>query len=269
MNPEDQKLQARELYFQTDLNQSQIAAEVGVSQKTVSLWVSAGRWATLKEMSRNTPAMMVDNMYAELVELNNAIQTREPGKRFATREEADIRRKLLLGIRCIQQQQSAGSHMEVLLNFIEFLKRSAPALTKEITLLADSYLCGEKSLGREPRFQSYDLPAHEQAPETATEELAQNQVGTIPEEQAAPPVPPAPPVSPAPVPPPTPQPPRSPLLYPITPYTVVWPPVKAQEKPKTKNKIPPHLKGADRQAWTSYVYYRQQFLGPDKPPTKV
>lgn len=267
MNLEDQKLQARELYFQSDLNQSQIAEEVGVSQKTVSLWVSNGRWATLKEMSRNTPAMMIDNMYAELVELNSAIQSRQSGKRFATREEADIRRKLLLGIRSIQQQQSAGSHMEVLLNFIEFLKRSAPGLAKEITLLADSYLCGEKSLGREPRFQPYDLPAHELTSEVAAEE-PQDQASDMPVPQAASPAPQQPPVPPAPV-PRAPQPLRSPLLHPITPYTVVWPPVKTQEKSKANNKNSPHSKSADRKAWNSYVYSRQQFLGPDKPPSKV
>src|SRR3569623_1365815 len=112
MNLNDQQQQARELFIQTDLNQSQIAAEVGVSQKTISLWISSGRWSTLKDMSRTTPAMMIDSMYAELIELNECIHSREPGKRFATREEADIRRKLLLAIRSIQQQQSAGSHME-------------------------------------------------------------------------------------------------------------------------------------------------------------
>ena len=93
------------------------------------------------------PAMMIDSMYAELIELNESIHSREPGKRFATREEADIRRKLLLGIRSIQQQQGAGSHMEVLLNFIEYIKGVAPGLTRGVTLLADSYLTGEKRLG--------------------------------------------------------------------------------------------------------------------------
>jgi len=260
MSTEEQQQQARDLYFRANLNQSEIAAEVGVSQKTISLWISNGRWHTLKEMSKATPAMMIDGMYAELVELNESIHAREPGKRFATREEADIRRKLLLGIRTIQQQQSAASHMEVLLNFIEFLKCAAPSLTKEVTLIADDYLCGEKRLGQKPRFQPYDLPPQPTSEEPQPQEPEQPQATepTSPQSshqpQAHPPAPPA-------FIPPQPQ--QSPLLHPVTPQTTSWPPVKKKEKPKLKRKVPSHLKGEDRRAWINFMDLRDKLLGPD------
>jgi|GEM_PF-1594092 len=273
MNLNDQQNQARELFFQTDLNQSQIAAEVGVSQKTISLWISSGRWGTLKGMSRSTPAMMIDSMYAELIELNESIHSREPGKRFATREEADIRRKLLLGIRTIQQQQSAGSHMEVLLNFIEFLKRAAPGLTKEVTLIADDYLCGEKRLGQKPRFQPYDLPLQSTGEEPQERESEQPQAAepTSPQPSHQPQAPeqamPQPPAPPQPLSPnpsaPRSQPPASPLLHPVTPQTASWPPIKKKEKPKLKRKVPSHLKGEDRRAWINFMDLRDKLLGPD------
>jgi len=269
MNTEEQQQQARHLYFQANLNQSEIAAEVGVSQKTISLWISNGRWNTLKEMSKATPAMMIDGMYAELVELNDSIHAREPGKRFATREEADIRRKLLLGIRTIQQQQSAASHMEVLLNFIEFLKRAAPGLTKEVTLIADDYLCGEKRLGQKPRFQPYDLPHQHTTEESQPQEPQQPQAPEQPIQQ-----PPAPqPLSPNPSAPRSqpialnPQPQQSPLLHPVTPQTTSWPPAKKKEKPKPKRKVPSHLKGEDRRAWINFMDLRDKLLGPDADDT--
>ncbi|MGN6567404.1 MAG: hypothetical protein ACTHJ0_05600 [Flavipsychrobacter sp.] len=171
-----------------------------------------------------------------------------------------------MGIRSIQQQQSVGSHMEVLLNFIEYLKSVAPGLTKEVTLVADSYLMGEKHLGQQKRFQPYDLPAHEpleqaeeiQEPPQRAEQLADAQQPPAAQLAAtsfastrrthtftAP------------------QPPRSPLLHPVTPQTVVWPPVKKKEKPKPGIKIPPHLKGEERQIWINYIEMRDKLLGPD------
>ncbi|MBS1689425.1 MAG: hypothetical protein JSS96_11925 [Bacteroidetes bacterium] len=218
-------------------------------------------------MSRNTPAMMVDNMYSELIELNNAIQSREPGKRFATREEADIRRKLLLGIRSIQQQQSAGSHMEVLLNFIEFLKRVAPGLTKEVALLADNYLCGEKNLGGTPRFQAYDLPTHETTDsddETIVEQEQQLQPSLHADVQETQQKVPKPALTKA-----TPPVPHAPLLHPITPHTAVWPPVAKKQNGNAKHQVPQHIKAADRQTWINYIHFREQFISSDKTPPKV
>ena len=153
----EQQQDARNLFFQTDLTQLQIADQVGVSQKTISIWANEGRWQKLRELSVKTPAIMIEEMYNELAEINLGIRNREPGFRFATPKEADTRRKLLASIRYVKEQQSAGSHMEVLINFSEFLKTYQPTLVKDVVLAADAYLRGEKRMGQKNKFTAYDL----------------------------------------------------------------------------------------------------------------
>lgn len=177
----EQQQDARNLFFQTDLTQLQIADQVGVSQKTISIWANEGRWQKLKELSVKTPAIMIEEMYNELAEINLGIRNREPGFRFATPKEADTRRKLLASIRYVKEQQSAGSHMEVLINFSEFLKTYQPTLVKDVVLAADAYLRGEKRMGQKNKFTPYDLqsgnePAEqEQQPEKTTQQEPKTQ----------------------------------------------------------------------------------------------
>jgi len=172
----EQQQDARNLFFQTDLTQLQIAEQVGVSQKTISIWANEGRWQKLKELSVKTPAIMIEEMYNELAEINLGIRKREPGYRFATPKEADTRRKLLASIRYVKEQQSAGSHMEVLINFSEFLKTYQPALVRDVVLAADAYLRGEKRMGQKNKFTAYTLQtdniptSEQQQPETLEEQ---------------------------------------------------------------------------------------------------
>jgi len=170
MNLEQQQ-HARNLFFQSDMTQAQIAELVGVTQKTISIWANEGRWQKLKELAVTTPAVIIEEIYNELSEINLAIRARDVGNRFATPQEADTRRKLLASIRYIKEQQSASSHMEVLINFTEFLKYYQPTLVKDVVLAADSYLRGEKRLGLKQKFTPYDLPTAE--PETPQHEAPQ------------------------------------------------------------------------------------------------
>jgi len=126
----EQQQHARNLFFQSDMTQAQIAELVGVTQKTISIWAIEGRWQKLKELAVTTPAVIIEEIYNELSEINLAIRARDVGNRFATPQEADTRRKLLASIRYIKEQQSASSHMEVLINFTEFLKYYQPTLVK-------------------------------------------------------------------------------------------------------------------------------------------
>ena len=136
---------------------------MGVSSKTLNLWVNEGKWNTLRQMARKTPALMIEEMYNELIELQIAIQSREPGMRFATPAEAEVRRKLLASLHYVQQQQATGVHMEVLMNFIAFLQYAHPDLVIPVTKAADQYLKGEKKLGQKQTFAAYDLPTSDKS----------------------------------------------------------------------------------------------------------
>lgn len=155
MTPKQEK--AHNLYFQSGATQAQIAKEVGVTSKTVSLWVNEGKWQLLREMTQKAPVIMIEEMYNELAEINHTIRQRQPGQRFATVREAEVRRKLLASIRYIKEQQSTGAHIEVLMNFTHFVRQHAPHLAVEVVQLADHYLKGELKITQPHHFTPYNL----------------------------------------------------------------------------------------------------------------
>jgi uncharacterized protein YjcR len=148
--------QARNLFFQTDLTQTEIANLIGISGKTLSLWAKEGQWRKLKRLANQAPSVMINEMYDELSRINQTIKSREPGSQFATRAEAEIRRKILASIKYIQTQVSPNAHSESLLNFTEFVLARNLDHAQILTNYADRFLKGEKTFGsKEPKY--YDL----------------------------------------------------------------------------------------------------------------
>jgi hypothetical protein len=149
---------ARELYFNSNLNQSQIAALVGVSQRTISHYISENKWAQLKQRAEQMPAIFLDQMNNELQEINEAIASRPPGKRFPTPKEAETRRKIMYTMAGIKERQAVASHIEVLLNFISYIQRESVEDARRVLRYTDEYLVGEMKFAPAEKFSSYNLP---------------------------------------------------------------------------------------------------------------
>ncbi len=91
----DEKELAHELYFTTSFRQARIAQEVGVSERTISVWVNEGNWKTLKKMRFHAPQVETQHLYEELRTISVNISKRAPELRFPTKEELDARAKLI------------------------------------------------------------------------------------------------------------------------------------------------------------------------------
>ncbi|MCW3122613.1 MAG: hypothetical protein JWQ38_2105 [Flavipsychrobacter sp.] len=59
----EKRLQAKNLYFQTELTKTQIATLLQVSRRSVSNWVKEGDWARLKMSAAHLPAIIAENCY--------------------------------------------------------------------------------------------------------------------------------------------------------------------------------------------------------------
>ena len=94
----DQKKQALDLYINQSFTQQQVADAVGVCVRTVHNWVKQHAWDRLRLATHQAPALIADNFSSQLVELQNSIAAREPGKRFPTIQETEIMRKLTVCI---------------------------------------------------------------------------------------------------------------------------------------------------------------------------
>lgn len=161
------KDQARNLFFETGFTQAQIAELLDLSQKTISVWMNEGKWKMLKETAEHAPSMLIEQMVHELTEMHTNIASREPGKRFATVQEAEIRRKTMMSMKYVQQQHTTAVHAEVMANFLLYARKQKDVDIKALTLLADKYIKGEKKLELDEPFKYYSLPGQFHMPPPA------------------------------------------------------------------------------------------------------
>lgn len=111
---------ARLLYMAGDTTQKSIAAQVGVSERTMHSWIKDNGWDRLRHASRTAPAIIAENMFSQIVELQNDIASREEGKRYPTMQEAELTRKLCLSIDKMKNAHALSQTMQVLRLFRSF-----------------------------------------------------------------------------------------------------------------------------------------------------
>ena len=151
---------ARSLFFQTDKSQGEIAAEVGISDKTLYLWTKEGDWRRLRSASNLMPSLIIDNFYAQVQELNNEIRSREPGKRYPNLQEAEIFRKMMLTIDRSKKRATQPQYMEMFQTFISWVQPQNNDHTKLFTNYADGFLKSRSTAG----FHPYDIEYEEEFP---------------------------------------------------------------------------------------------------------
>jgi transposase-like protein len=92
---ENQKAEACELYFTSSMRQRQIAEKVGVSEKTISTWVTEGNWKAIKKANFHSPRVEIQRLYEELRVISVNISKRDPEFRYPTKEELDARTRII------------------------------------------------------------------------------------------------------------------------------------------------------------------------------
>ncbi len=162
-----QNQQAKDLYFGTHKSQTQIANEVGVSVKTLYLWIKKGAWDELKMASLAAPAIIVDNLCFMLVDLQKHIGERPEGNRFPTPQEVDSIRKLINSIEKMKHCSSTGLNMQVMADFVNYLQPD-PEFAQKLQLHAENYFKARKRNDRYPDHFAYGA----QPPMTAEEEVS-------------------------------------------------------------------------------------------------
>jgi transcriptional regulator with XRE-family HTH domain len=122
--------------------QKELAERVGVSAQTINKWVNADEklWDRMRESILITKEAEIRRLYMQLTELNDVIMSREKGKRFANSKEADVLSKLSKSIKEMETETSLAEVMEVLKNFLVFVRQQDVELSKTITTLADQFI---------------------------------------------------------------------------------------------------------------------------------
>ncbi len=147
----DQKKQALELYVNQSFTQQQIANALGVCVRTVHNWVKQHAWDRLRLATHQAPALIADNFSSQLVELQNNIASREPGKRIPTLQEMEIMRKLTVCIANTKKTVSLPQVTQMMRMFRSFVfdNRSKP-YAQGVADLIDGFIEARSRFGYSP-----------------------------------------------------------------------------------------------------------------------
>ncbi len=143
----EQEQQARELFLTSERSRAEIAEEVGVSEKTISNWSVKGGWYELKKASVQAPAVMVQQMYDEIEQINAIIRSRPEGQRHPTVAEAELRRKIITSIRSVKRQLSTPELYQALRDFALYVVRRNER-HRGLDYYIEEYIAGERSAGK-------------------------------------------------------------------------------------------------------------------------
>jgi len=131
---------ARILYIKENLTQKEIAEKVGISTKTMSKWVNDNDWDKLKASYTISKEETLQRFYAQVNAIQNAIEAREEGERFAKGSEADVLVKVSAAIRNLETETSVADTIDVFTKFLDWLKMVDLKKAQEFVEIQDKYI---------------------------------------------------------------------------------------------------------------------------------
>ncbi len=138
LKPGQRKEWAKLIFLKENLTQQEIAERVGVSRATVCKW--AREWEGLKLNLLQTREERIKSTLGQLDELDRFIASREPGERFPTAKEADIRRKLTADLEALEQEASVRDIYNVSRGLLDHIRKHDLGKAKELSDCIDDYI---------------------------------------------------------------------------------------------------------------------------------
>ena len=136
----DRKDLAKTLYVNGSFTQEEIAAKVGTTRQTVSRWIRDGAWDQVKASYTITPEQILAGLNRQIIEINNKVNSRPEGERFATVAEADPLAKLASSIKKIETDAGIADIVNVGIKFTNWLRQTDLDLAKRFSDLLDAFI---------------------------------------------------------------------------------------------------------------------------------
>lgn len=129
---------AQILYTKERLSQKEIAAKVGVSEKTVTTWKEKYLWEQLRKSLLVTKEEQLRKLYNQLDFITNLIEER--AHQVADTKEADVISKITSAIKQLETETSIAEIFEVGKQFIDFVRTDDIEMAKTITMIYDAFI---------------------------------------------------------------------------------------------------------------------------------
>lgn len=136
----DRKDLAKTLYVNGSFTQEEIATKVGTTRQTVSRWIREGSWDQVKASYTITPEQILAGLNRQIIEINNNVNSRPEGERFATVAEADTLAKLASSIKKIETDAGIADIVNVGIKFTNWLRQTDLDLAKRFSDLLDAFI---------------------------------------------------------------------------------------------------------------------------------
>ena len=134
-----QQEQAKELYFQTNMTKTEIAATVGVNRRTILLWSKQDNWDKLRQSARHLPAIVAEKCYYLLDHFTTGL-LRDHSLPALSFKDAQTIHMLATSIKKLKNRSTVNESMEMFNFFYEGLKKKNPELAAEVLPEIEEYI---------------------------------------------------------------------------------------------------------------------------------
>ncbi|MDM8176852.1 putative DNA-binding transcriptional regulator [Olivibacter sp. 47] len=131
---------AKTLFLREKITQKEIAIRTGISQQSISKWVNEEGWDKIKTYSILTKEEELARLYSQIRELNDSIDQKPIGKRFADSKESDTLAKLSATIKSLETETSVRNVIEASMEVVNFFRTVDLDKAKLLTECFDLYI---------------------------------------------------------------------------------------------------------------------------------
>ncbi len=142
----EKKHQAKTLFFQSGLNNTQIASLLNVSRRSISTWVKEGDWNRLKQSAKYLPSMLAENCYHIIGHLTESYLSESRLTNPVTFKEVEALHKLTITAKKLQNRCTINENMELFGYFMEMVSKRNPQLAQTIHPYIDEFISTRASV---------------------------------------------------------------------------------------------------------------------------
>jgi hypothetical protein len=142
----DKHQQAKNLYFQTDLTKTEIAAQLGINRRTVMLWTKQGNWDELKKSAEHLPSLVAEKCYYLLDQFATRLLFDGAVVSQISHKDADVINKLASSIRKLKNRSTTNESMEMFNFFVNDVKKKNPQFAEEMMPYIEQYIATRKDI---------------------------------------------------------------------------------------------------------------------------
>jgi transposase-like protein len=139
MKQEKQQI-AERLYFQSDLNNTEIAQAAGISRRTLHAWVKDNEWTRLKTSAQHMPSLLAENMYLITAKLQSDMLAESHAYKPFSLEQLKMLDISTRVTNRIKNRSTLNESLELTAHFADFMQERYPAAAETVMPIIKDFL---------------------------------------------------------------------------------------------------------------------------------